>query len=87
MSITDQLRQAMEDSGRSRYSLAKETGIDGSTLHRFYYEQGGLSADGIDRLAETLGLELQPKRKPTKRKTPKRKPTKRTPPKRKPPKR
>jgi len=62
MSITDRLREAMDESGRSRYALAKETGIDGSTLHRFYYEEGGLSADGIDRLAEALGLELTPKR-------------------------
>ena len=62
MSITDQLRQAMDESGRSRYALAKETGIDGSTLHRFYYEEGSLSAGGIDKLAEALGLELKPKR-------------------------
>ena len=67
MSITEQLREAMDKSGRSRYALSKETGIDGSTLHRFYYGLGNLSADGIDRLAEALGLELVPKRRPRKR--------------------
>ena len=72
MSITDQLREAMESSGLSRYALAKATGIDMSTVHRFYWGVGNLSADGIDKMAETLGLELKPKRS-----TPK--PTKRTP--------
>jgi transcriptional regulator with XRE-family HTH domain len=68
MSVTEQLREAMDKSGRSRYALAKATGIDGATLHRFYYGQGNLSAEGIDRLAETLGLELKPKRPARKRK-------------------
>lgn len=71
MSVTEQLRQAMDESGKSRYALAKATGIDGATLHRFYYGEGNLSADGIDRLAEVLGLELAkkhgPKRKGTKK--------------------
>jgi hypothetical protein len=68
MSITEQLRRAMGKSGRSRYALSKETGIDPATLHRFYYAEGGLSADGIDRLAEALGLELVPKQRQQKRK-------------------
>lgn len=60
----------MESSGLSRYALAKATGIDMSTVHRFYWGVGNLSADGIDKMAEALGLELRPKRptpKPTKR--------------------
>jgi len=67
MSITQQLRDAMDESGRSRYALAKETGIDMSTLHRFYWGLGNLSAHGIDKLADALGLELQPKRPARKR--------------------
>ena len=72
MSITQQLRDAMDESGRSRYALAKETSIDMSTLHRFYWGVGGMSAEGINRLADVLGLELQPKR-PARKQTPKRK--------------
>ncbi|KKL08668.1 hypothetical protein LCGC14_2573550 [marine sediment metagenome] len=67
MSITDQLREAMEASGLSRYALAKATGIDMSTVHRFYWGVGNLSADGIDKMAEALGMELKPKR-PTRKK-------------------
>ncbi len=79
MSVTDQLREAMESSGLSRYALAKATGIDMSTVHRFYWDVGNLSADGINKMAEALGLELKPKRatpKPTKRPTRKRTPRK-----------
>ena len=60
--ITEQLREAMTMSGRSRYALAKTTGIDMSTLYRFYWGTGNLSAGGIDLMAEALGLELRPKR-------------------------
>ena len=69
MSISEQLRQAMIDDGRSRYRLAKETGIDMSTIHRFYWGMGGMSADGIDRLADVLGLELCPKQAAPAKKT------------------
>jgi transcriptional regulator with XRE-family HTH domain len=58
MKITDRLRQAIEAGPKSRYVLAKETGIDPATLCRFMHGQGKLSADGIDLLAEALGLEL-----------------------------
>lgn len=64
MSITEQLREAMETGGKSRYALAKETGIAIATVHRFYWNIGGLSANGIDLMAEALGLELKPKAKP-----------------------
>jgi len=58
MKVTDQLRQAIENGPKSRYQLAKETGIDPATLCRFVHQQGSLSADGIDLLAEALGLEV-----------------------------
>ena len=70
----------MESSGLSRYALAKETGIDMSTVHRFYWGVGNLSADGIDKMAEALGLELRPKhtepkpkKQPTRKRTAKKK--------------
>ena len=34
--LTDQLRQAIDDSGLTRYQIAKATGIDESALAKFY---------------------------------------------------
>jgi transcriptional regulator with XRE-family HTH domain len=68
MSLTEQLRRAIDESGRTRYRLAKETGISQESLHRFYHGERGLSTRAIDLLAEALDLELKPKR-PTRRKT------------------
>jgi plasmid maintenance system antidote protein VapI len=65
--LSDQLRQAIETSGKSRYALWQETDIDQATLSRFVHGKGGLSMDGLDRLAEALGLELAPKRGPAKK--------------------
>jgi hypothetical protein len=56
--LSDQLRIAIETSGKSRYRIWKETGIAQAVLSRFMNGKGGLSVDGIDRLAVCLGLEL-----------------------------
>jgi len=58
--LTDQLRAALEGSGKSRYQISLETGIDAATLCRFMKRKGGLSMDGLDRIGECLGLELRP---------------------------
>ncbi len=65
--VTETLRTAIETCGRSRNQLSKETGIDPATIHRFFHGQGSLSADGIDRLAEALELELVSRRKTKKK--------------------
>jgi DNA transposition AAA+ family ATPase len=39
--LTDQLRQAIDDSGLTRYEIAKQTGIDESALAKFYNVTGG----------------------------------------------
>ncbi|MDD4787764.1 MAG: helix-turn-helix transcriptional regulator [Pirellulales bacterium] len=64
--LTDQLRRAIETADKSRYVLWKETGIDQAVLSRFMHGKGGLSMDGLDRLAHALGLELVAKKRPTK---------------------
>jgi hypothetical protein len=66
--ISDQLKQAINECGKSRYRIAKETGISQAILSRFVRTECGLSLAYYDRLAEYFGLELAPKRKPTKRK-------------------
>ena len=62
--LTDQLRQAIDDCGVTRYRISQDTGIDESTLAKFYNRQRGMSLDSLDRLAEFLGLRVVMDRKP-----------------------
>ena len=62
--MTDEIRQAIGDSGLTRYRIAKDTGIDESTLAKFYHGHRGLSLDNLDRLCEYLGLRIVMDRKP-----------------------
>ena len=48
--------------------IARETGVDIATISRFMYNKGGLSIDGLDRLADCLGLNFTTGSKPRKRK-------------------
>jgi transcriptional regulator with XRE-family HTH domain len=52
------LRAAIEGGPKSRYLIAKETGIDEATLSRFIHSKGGLSMDGLDSIADCLGVNL-----------------------------
>ncbi len=60
--LTDQLRRAIDESGHTRYRIAKETGIDESALAKFYNGRRTLSMDALDRLGEYLKLEIVVKR-------------------------
>ena len=64
--MTDQLRQAIDDSGLTRYRIAQDADLDESALAKFYGGKRGLSLDNIDRLFEYLGLRIvmDPKPKP-----------------------
>ena len=65
--MTDQIRRAIDDSGLTRYRIAKETGIDESTLAKFYNGHRGLSLDNMDQLCEYLGLRIVMDRKPARK--------------------
>ena len=65
--LTDQLRQAIDDSGLTRYQIAKGTGIDESALAKFYNGRRGLSMDALNALGEYLQLTIALGRKPGKR--------------------
>lgn len=65
--MTDQLRQAIDDSGMTRYQIAKETGIDESALAKFYNGHRGLSMEGLNALSECLQLTINLGRKPDKK--------------------
>ena len=65
--LTDQLRQAIDDSGMTRYRISKETGISEATLSKFYLGQRGLSMEALNALGECLELTIQLGRKPDKK--------------------
>ena len=63
--ILDQIREAIQTSGKSRYRIWKETGITQAQLSRLLSGERGLSIEALEKLAEYLGLEvtLKPKQK------------------------
>ena len=69
--FSDQIREAVDSSGQSRYAIWIATGISQPTLSRFMAGERGLPMKTLDTLAEYLGFRLvvDPKPKPTKRKT------------------
>ena len=65
--LTDQLRQAIDDCGLTRYEIAKQTGIDESALAKFYNGHRGLSMEALNALGEYLQLKITLGRKPGKK--------------------
>ena len=62
--LLDEICDAIEASGKSRYRIAQESGIAESGLSRLMSGERGLSIDTLERLADYLGSELvmRPKR-------------------------
>jgi hypothetical protein len=56
--LTDQLRQAVADSGRTLGEFSRDTGIDKSALSRFVNGERGLSMEGLDAIGKYLGLRI-----------------------------
>ncbi len=62
--LSDQLRQAIDTCGQTRYAIAKATGISEATLSRFMSAERGLPMKTLDTLADYLELNIQaPKQK------------------------
>ena len=57
-SINEQLRRAIEQSGKTRYRIAKEAGISQAMLSRFVNGKRELSAAIAEKLCGSLGFEL-----------------------------
>jgi transcriptional regulator with XRE-family HTH domain len=55
--MTEALKAAIEESGLTRYRIAKDTGIDQAALMRFMRGETSLRLDRADVLADYLGLE------------------------------
>ena len=56
--MSDQLRQAIDDSGLTRYRISKETGISETALALFYNGHRGLSMKAMNTLGEFLELKI-----------------------------
>ena len=56
--LSEQIRQAVDDCGQTRYAISKATGIDQSTLSRFMSGERGLPMGTLDVLAEYLNLNI-----------------------------
>lgn len=56
--LSDQIRQAVNDSGLSRYMICKGAGIDQGSFSRFMQKKIGLSLPTLDALADVLGLNI-----------------------------
>jgi transcriptional regulator with XRE-family HTH domain len=56
--FSDELRQAVDESGLSRYRICKELGVAESLLSRFMSAKGFLGQETIDALAELLDLHV-----------------------------
>jgi transcriptional regulator with XRE-family HTH domain len=61
--FSNALRQAIVDSGMTRYRLAQRSGLTEPALSRFVRSKRKLSLDSVDRLMETLELEIRPRRR------------------------
>jgi hypothetical protein len=61
--FSDQIRDAVNASGLSRYAICKAIGFNQGAMSRFMAGRGGLSTEILDRLAELLGLEVVAKLK------------------------
>jgi hypothetical protein len=64
-SMSEQLRRAIELSGKTRYRISLESGISQAVLSRFVNRQRELSLANVDALCEALGLRvvIEPKDK------------------------
>jgi transcriptional regulator with XRE-family HTH domain len=65
LTLADQLRQAIRRSGKTRYRIARESGVAEAVLSRFVRGERDMKLDTANKLSEALGLrvELKPKGK------------------------
>ena len=56
--LLEEIKRAVESSGKTRYRIAKESGVSASLLSRLMNGQRGLSVETVELLAAHLGLEI-----------------------------
>jgi hypothetical protein len=63
MSLTKQLRDAIETSGATLYRISKDSGVSHAVLYRFAAGERQIKLDSADKLADYFGMKLtRPKR-------------------------
>ena len=67
--IYDDIREAIAASDKSRYRIAKETGIGEPHLCQFMARTKGLSVEALEKLADSLGLVIVARSIPRTKKT------------------
>ncbi len=68
MSISKQLRDAIESKDVTLYRISRDAEVDWGTLQRFLDgSRPNIRIDTVDKLCEYLGLELLPKKKQRKK--------------------
>ena len=67
--LLKQFKRAIKADGRTRYAIAKDSGLSEAALSRFVHNERGLTVDSLELLADVLGLEIiiRPKAKRKKR--------------------
>lgn len=63
VTLSEQIRRAVNESGMSRYAICKAIGVHESGMSRFMNGQGGLQLNNLDALSDLLKLNLKPKLK------------------------
>ncbi len=58
--VSEQLRRAVEVTGRTQYAVAKAAGLKPETLYRFMRRQRDITGETFSKLCLALGLELAP---------------------------
>lgn len=61
--LPQQLREAFEASGLSRFELARQAGVSYAIVHRFIAGQRDVKLETASKLCAVLGLELRPVRR------------------------
>jgi transcriptional regulator with XRE-family HTH domain len=58
MSLTDEMRRAIEISKHTHAEIARGSGVGKSQISRFVSGERGLSVDALEKIATFLGLEI-----------------------------
>jgi len=65
MKLSDQIRRAIRDSGKSRYRIAQQANVHQSQLSRFVSGKALVRMETLDRVAEVLNLEISVRESPS----------------------
>ena len=62
MTVSEQLRRAIQESKETHYGIGLATGIDTRALDRFVTDEKHIRTETVDKLCDYFGLELAEKK-------------------------